>query len=211
MARRDGESEDGRQVVFAPPGGRPTAVLGLVVAALVCAIALSDWQEFGLTLLGVGLLLGALVWTAILRPRVRIDGPWLVLRQSFSTVRLPLAGLSSVLVQQTLVVRVGERRFLSGAAGRSRRQAMRQPRTTRELAMEPVPGEGLPMDDSVVYADYIEQQIQERAQAARQERGVALMSPEQDALVSEVERTTAWPEVALVAAPLVLVVVGLLL
>lgn len=198
-------------VDFAPTGGWPTAVAGIATAGLVAVVAIADWSELGLPVLGVALLVLALVWTAVLRPRLRIEGETLVLRNSFSTARLPLAGLTSALVQQTFVARVGGRRFTSGAAGRSRRQAMRQPRTTRELAMSPVPGEGLPVDDGVLYADHIERQIQQRAEAARRERGITHRSREQQALESEIEVTTAWPEIAMVAAAVLVIVVGVLL
>ena len=108
-----------------------------------------------------GLLAIALAWVTALRPRVWLEEGWLALRGSFSTVRLPLAGIQSVVVQQVLVATVDDKRYANPSVGRTRFRAMRRARTTRDLTMTAVPGEGWQPDQGADYADFVEERIQE--------------------------------------------------
>ncbi|TIC84281.1 hypothetical protein [Nocardioides sp. GY 10127] len=194
---------------FHPTSGRLLGSIGLAICVLLVLLAVLD---AGVTpeVAAVAALIGVLAWATMLKPRLRIEGPTLVLVNAFDTVRVPLAGIRSALVQQVLIVVVGERKVVSPAVGRSWRQAARKPRRSRELAMSTVPGEGLPGDQKVAYADFVEQRIADRAREEQAARGVTPRTAEQDALESEVERTPAWLEIGLLVVAVVVLVVTLL-
>ena len=117
----------------------------------------------------------------------------------FETVRLPLAAVESVVVRQVLAVRVGDKRYVSPAVGRTFRQALKKPRSTRELAMTPVPGEGLVAEEGMSYADYVEDRLREMVAGARSRRRVKIGSPEQAALAADVVRRPALVQLGAVA------------
>ncbi|MCL8025225.1 hypothetical protein [Nocardioides bruguierae] len=194
---------------FAPTSGRVTGTIGIAICLLLVVLAVLG-AGASAPVAGIAAVLGVLAWATMLKPRLRIVGDRLVLVNSFETVTVPLAGITSVLVQQVLVVVVGGRKFTSPAAGRSWRQAAKKPRSTRDLAMSPVPGEGLQTDAKVVYADFVEQRIGERANEERGNRDIARRSPEQEALLTEVTRTPAWLEIGLLAVTVVVSVVAFL-
>ena len=187
---------DHQRVTFDPTSGRVTAVLTVVlgVAAIVVTLVFPDGYPPAVATGGV--LAIVLAWAAALRPRVWLDGPWLALRGMFSTVHLPLARLDSVVVQQLLVATVDDRRYASSGVGRSRSRAMRRPRTTRDLTMTAVPGEGWQPDEGADYADFVEERILEAARTARRDG-------QPDAAV---RREPAWLPIALVPAATLLFV-----
>lgn len=183
---------------FAPTSGRVMGVLTVLLGVVAVVVTVAFPGDYPVPVATGGLLVGVLAWAAMLRPRVRLDGAWLVLRGMVSTLRLPLAGLQSVVVQQVLVATVDDKRYANPGVGRSRFRAMRRPRSTRDLTMTPVPGEGWTPDEGADYADFVEDRIRE---AARVARGVP------DA-PSGVRREWAWPEIALVLGSLLLFVVS---
>lgn len=187
---------DHQRVTFDPTSGRVTAVLTVVlgVAAIVVTLVFPDGYPPAVATGGV--LAIVLAWTAALRPRVWLDGPWLALRGMFSTVHLPLARLDSVVVQQLLVATVDDRKYASSGVGRSRSRAMRRPRTTRDLTMTAVPGEGWQPDEGADYADFVEERILEAARTARRDGQPA----------TAVRREPAWLPIALVPAATLLFV-----
>lgn len=186
-------------VEFDPTSGRVTAVLVLVLgtAAVLVAIVFPDGYP---PAVGTGGVLAiVLAWASVVRPRVRLEGPALVLQGMFSTVRLPLVGIQSVVVQQLLVATVEDKKYSSAGVGRSRARAMRRPRTTRDLTMTPVPGEGWQPDEGADYADYVEERILEAVREARRD---GLTDP-------GVRREPAWLPIVLVPAATLLFVASL--
>ncbi|MBM7509295.1 hypothetical protein JOE61_003109 [Nocardioides salarius] len=187
--------------VFKPTSGRILGVVGVLVCAGVVAIALVDpGSGIGVTGIAVAVLVGVLVHGSMLKPLVRATDDELELVNLFETVRLPLAAVESVVVRQVLAVRVGDKRYVSPAVGRTFRQALRKPRSTRELAMTPVPGEGLVAEEGMSYADYVEDRLREMAAGARSRRRVKIASPEQAALAADVVRRPALVQIGLVVA-----------
>jgi hypothetical protein len=187
---------DHQRVTFDPTSGRVTAVLTVVlgVAAIVVTLVFPDGYPPAVATGGV--LAIVLAWAAALRPRVWLDGSWLALRGMFSTVHVPLARLDSVVVQQLLVATVDDRKYASSGVGRSRSRAMRRPRTTRDLTMTAVPGEGWQPDEGADYADFVEERILEAARTARRDGQPA----------TAVRREPAWLPIALVPAATLLFV-----
>ncbi|MEP7736169.1 hypothetical protein ABKW28_00820 [Nocardioides sp. 31GB23] len=187
--------------VFKPTSGRILGVVGVLVCAGVVAIALVDpGSGIGVTGIAVAVLVGVLVHGSMLKPLVRATDDELELVNLFETVRLPLAAVESVVVRQVLAVRVGDKRYVSPAVGRTFRQALRKPRSTRELAMTPVPGEGLVAEEGMSYADYVEDRLREMAAGARSRHRVKIASPEQAALAADVVRRPALVQIGLVVA-----------
>lgn len=198
--------------VFKPTSGRFLGVVGLLVCAGVVAIGLLDTGSgFGVTTMAVAVLVGVLVHGSMLKPVVRATDDELELVNLFETVRLPLAAVESLAVRQVLAVLVGDKRYVSPAIGRTFRQALRKPRSTRELAMTPVPGEGLVAEEGMSYADYVEDRLRELAAQARSRHRVKIGSPEQVALAERVVRRPALVQIGLAVLAGLVALLSLLL
>lgn len=179
---------------FHPTSGRITGVVGLAACTAVVGYGLLV-DGFPVVGIWVALLVGVLVWAAMLRPRVTATASHLVLRNMITTVALPLAAVEQVVVTQVLAVRVGEKRYVSPAIGKSWRQAAKTGRGTLKATSE------------TSYPVFVEERISQLARDAREREGLALLSEEQHARASDVRRDWAWPE----AGALVVASVGLLL
>jgi len=197
---------------FAPNGGTVIAVVGgLVVAAFVVGWAI-DVHRVPLYVPAAALFGGVVLYASTVRPRVRVHGHDLVLRNMFSTVWIPLAAVEELAVQQLLAVRAGGKRYVCAGVGRSMRQALKGSPILKareqvgglrgELAKVREPG--------MNYADYVEIRLQELVKEDRARRGISRFSPEADELAKQVRRELAWPELAALAATLVFLVVGIL-
>ncbi|MBZ5733266.1 hypothetical protein K8Z61_02050 [Nocardioides sp. TRM66260-LWL] len=104
--------------------------LGLALAAGIAVLAVLDWTPTaGPAALAWAVLVAALSWCALLRPRVGLTPATrperAVVRGMVSTVELPLAGLGTPSVRQVLVLPCGGRTYLSASIGRSRRRLVR--------------------------------------------------------------------------------------
>lgn len=190
------------RVDFAPTSGRATAVLTSVLGVAAVVLAVLEPEGYPPAVATGGVLAVVLAWAAALRPRVWLEGPWLVLRGMVSSVHLPLAAVQSVVVQQVLVATVDDKRYANPAVGRTRFRAMRRPRTTRDLTMTAVPGEGWQPDQGADYADFVEERILEAVRSARSGRPGDGQEP-------GVRREWAWAPIALVPAATLLFVVSL--
>lgn len=198
--------------VFKPTSGRFLGVVGLLVCAGVVAIGLLDRDSgIGVTSIALAVLVGVLVHGSMLKPVVRATDDELEMVNLFETVRLPLAAVETVAVRQVLAVLVGDKRYVSPAVGRTFRQALRKPRSTRELAMTPVPGEGLVAEEGMNYADFVEDRLRELAAQARSRHRVKLGSSEQAALAAQVVRRPALVQIGLTVLAGAVVVLSLLL
>ena len=192
---------------FKPTSGQVLGWIGLTLVALVVVIGLVDRTHgFPPPVVAGALVLGVLDWAAMLKPRVLVVGRWLVLRNMLETTRIPLAAVEEIAVQQVLAVRVGERRFVSPAVGRSLRQALK----TRG-GPAPTAAAVEARDATASYPDFVEERIRHLADEARTLEGVARYSAEQDALGAQVRREPALLEIGLLVLTTVAFVVTLLL
>lgn len=173
---------------FSPTSGRTLGGIGLGISLLVLVLVLADGPTGrDLTVACAAIFVAALIWATMLRPRAGLNEEDLVLRNPLSEVRVPLAAIEQLGLQQVLAVRAGDRRFVSTAVGRS----LRSMRKTYGQAPDPLSN----------YSDFVEDRIRRAMESARARAGVALMSDEQLALADGVRRDRAWPEILALAVP----------
>ncbi|WP_137293223.1 hypothetical protein [Nocardioides dongxiaopingii] len=192
-----------RGETFVPTSGRVQGV-AVVLIGLACAVlaVVGDGPvTWWVVALGVGF--AALGWAALLRPGVAVSDDTLVLRNIVHTVRIPLAAVEEVAVRQVLAVRAGERRYVSAAIGRGRRQLRRDDRAPRGGS-----GDVVRMAEES-YGLFVEERIRQLAEQARATRGIKLYGPEQAALAAEVRREPAVPVIVLLAGSALALVVAL--
>jgi hypothetical protein len=183
---------------FPPSSGRLTGVLGLGICVGIVVLGVVEYDEgFPPAAVWAALLGAVLFWSAMLRPRVRVTGSELRLRNMLTTISVPLASIEQIVVRQVLSVRAGERRYISSAVGKSWRQVRRSDRP-RKL------GKDAP------YPAFVEERLQQLAEDARTKEGITLMSEEQLALAKGVRREWAWPEIVLLGFTAVGLVVAVL-
>lgn len=183
---------------FRPSSGRITGVLGVALSVAIVLLGVAEFDEgFPPAVVWAALFSGVLFWAAMLRPRVRVSGSELRLRNMLDTITLPLASIEQIMVRQVLSVRAGDRRYISPAVGKTWRQAMKRDR-------EREPGEEAP------YAVFVEERLTQLAENARSKQGIALMSDEQLELAKSVRREWAWPEIVLLGFTAVGFLVALL-
>lgn len=199
-----GKVHDAETEVFRPTSGRITGALSLPVAAIVVVVAVLDGEGgFGPGIASAAALLGVLAWASMLRPGLSLTPEHLVMRNMLETIHIPLAAVEELAVRQVLAVRVGEKRFVSPVVGRPWRKLVRPGASQEADPSRPV--------TEMPYADYVEQQIRQRADDARARAGVRRGSDEQLALADGVRREPAWLPIALTALAAGAVVVSLLL
>lgn len=175
---------------FRPTSGRILGVVGLVVAGGVLALAVRYHAEESSLPLGLGsVCAGVLIWAAMLRPRVGVSSSTLILRNMLETISLPVAAVEELAIRQVLAVRVGDRRYVSPAIGKS----------WRTLARSSVGRGRVESDRAPDYQTFVEDRIRQLADDARARAGIRRGSPEHLALAAGVRREPAWPEIALLA------------
>ena len=183
---------------FRPTSGRITGVIALVLVAAVVAIGVLDREQgYPPTVVWAALVVGVLVWSAMLRPRMWATTSDLVMRNMLSTVSIPLAAIEQVLVRQVVAVRAGDQRYVCPAVGKSWRQTIRSDKKPAKP------------DAAVPYATFVEERLHQLTEEARARAGVALLSDKQIALADGVRRDWAWPEIAALAVTTVGLVVAL--
>ncbi|WP_182524362.1 hypothetical protein [Nocardioides dongkuii] len=181
-------------------------VLGLLVALVLAVAGAVDGPDGLPAEVVAAALVGAvLVWATMLKPGVAVEGRLLVLRNSFETVRIPLAAVEELAVRQVLAVRVGKRRFVSPALGRSLRQVVKGGSAPRPDAA------GAAALATKSYPDYVEDRLRRLVDDARAMEGVARFSPEQEDLARQVRREPAWLEIGLLTGTVVAFVAALVL
>jgi hypothetical protein len=192
------------EIRFRPTGGRVMGSLAVIAALGIVAIAVSDPGAVPAPVVAGAVLLGVLAWASMLWPRVSVTAEDLVLRTMVEHQRLPLAAIEDLAVRQVLAVRVGDKRYVSTAIGKSWRKALvgdrRDPRKDADR----------PLTD-VAYADYVEQEIRRRMEQARAEAGVGLLSDEQLALAAGVRREPAWLPIGLISVAVLGLLASILL
>lgn len=184
-------------------GSRIMGAIGLTVVAVVLVLGVVGGSDgYPAPIYPVLGLVGLMFWTMLVRPAVAVVDDRLVLRNPFTTVRLPLAAIEQVVVRQWLAVRVGDRRFTNSGVGRSYRQAMRDDRKGDVSGLDIA---------NLSYGAIIERRIDKRAEDARTQQGIALYSDEQAALAADVRREPARIEIGLLAVLLLALVATLVL
>lgn len=182
---------------FAPTSGRVVGVVGVVLAGALVGFGLVDrGAGFADWVIAVVALGGVLMWASVLRPRVSLVGEHLELRTMLWTDLVPLAAIEGIVIRQFLAVRVGDKRLVCPALGKSRRQLSGRPARgsgAMAIRLRGQPSEARPTID---YPDFVEQRIRQRMDDARAVRGIRPGSAEQLALAKEVRRQPAWPEIA---------------
>lgn len=170
---------------FPATGGRIVGSLAIVLGVVLVVLVLVESRGTAWAGVAFGVLLAAIGWSVLLRPRVWIEGDRLVLRDILHTTRVPLAAIEAVAVQQVLVLRARDRRYASAAVGRSRRQVR------RSHGLPSGSGTARTVDEVAAggYGLYVEERIRARAEQARATQG----GDDPDV---PVERAWAWPEIA---------------
>ncbi|MBF4161799.1 hypothetical protein [Nocardioides acrostichi] len=206
---------------FAPTSGRVTGILGLLICAVTIVAALVGERTVTSFAFAAGCLLAAaLVWTTLLRPRLWVEHGVLVLRNPFSTVRIPLAAIRSVVVRQVFAAHVGGDRYVNASIGRSRQKAVMGSSAALQQVRGGLWGGALGGDrmwgsgsdeGGLEFATYVEEELGRQIDADLRARGIRARSPEQAALAEQVARERAWPSVAAVVVPALALVVLLLL
>jgi hypothetical protein len=183
---------------FRPSNGQATGILGVGICIAIVVLGVADFDEgFPPAAVWAALFGGVLFWTATLRPRVRVVGSELRLRNMVTTISVPLASIEAIAVRQVLTVRAGDHSYACSGVGKSFRQALKQDRPR-------APGE------DAAYPVFVEERLHQLAEDARTAEGITLMSEEQLALAKEVRREWAWPEIVLLGFTVAGFVVALL-
>lgn len=189
---------------FRPTGGLIMGSLAVISALVVVGIAVADPGEMPAELVAGAAVLGVLGWATMLWPRLSVTSEDLVMRNVVETIRLPLAAIEALAVRQVLAVRVGDKRYVSTALGRSWRKTMVGDKpATRKDTDRPV--------TEIDYVDYVETEVRNRMERARAVAGVTLLSDEQLALAAGVRRQPAWLPIALIAASVLALVASFLI
>lgn len=166
---------------FHSSGSRVLGVIGGAIALLFAAILATDGLEGSDgVLLCVAGFFGVLVWSAMVRPQVRLAGDRLFLRDMLSTVSFPVAAVEAVEVRQVMVLRAGGRRFISAAVSKSLYQVLKDNR-------------GVARDEKS-YHNFVEARIRARSEDERAKTGLP-----RGEVPLDLHHAVAWPEIALMA------------
>jgi hypothetical protein len=180
---------------FRPTSGRFTGIVLLVSAIAVASLSVLRRDHVIAEVGAAALFLAVVAWAVTLRPRISLVGDRLELRGVVDTVRIPLAGIEELAVRQVLAVRAGDRRYVSPALGRTRRQLMKVKAGAISLTDNDPDTDPNSKVAAPSYPQFVEDRIRQRVDAAREASGLARGSAEQVALGSQVTRSMAWPEI----------------
>jgi hypothetical protein len=196
---------------FKPTGGSVVGYASIVLLGAAVVVALvSEPNLVGVRVaLGI-LLLMLLTWIALLRPRAEATRETLRLRNLVSDHHVPLARIDGVVVRQMLLVWVGPDRYACVGIGRSARQLMGNKRKRGPMAVLGIEqtddrmgtGQSPQVDESVDYASFVENRIEDLARSARRDL------PDEPA---EVRREWARPEITALAVVGALFVLSLII
>lgn len=164
---------------FHSSGSRVLGATGVAIALVFAAILARGGLEGsdGVWLCVIGFL-GVLVWSAMVRPQVRLGGDRLFLRDMLSTVSFPIAAVEAVEVRQVLVLRAGGRKFISAAVSKSLYQVLKDNRGV--------------VRDEKLFPNFVEDRIRARSEDERAKSGLS-----RGEVPLDLHRDMAWPEIAL--------------
>ena len=145
---------------FHSTGSQILGGIGVALALLFAAALVFDGRDGsdGVLLCVIGFF-GVLVWSAMVRPQVRLAGDRIFLRDMVSTVSFSLAAIEAVEVRQVLVLRAGGRRFISAAVSKSLYQVLKDNR-------------GVARDDKL-FPNFVENRIRSRSEDERAKLGAS--------------------------------------
>lgn len=166
---------------FHSSGSRVLGVIGVGIAFLFAVGLAIDGLHGsdGLVLCVIGFF-GVLVWSAMVRPQLRLAGDRLVVRDMLTSASFPIAAVEAVEVRQVVVLRAGGRKFISAAVSKSLYQVLKDNR-------------GVARDDKA-YPNFVQNRIWSRSEDERAKLGV-----ERGEVPLDLRRELAWPEIALLA------------
>lgn len=164
--------------------------VSLVLAVAVMVVAIVD---FYLPVLLGAFGFGLLAYASMLRPKIGLNREDLLIRNMYSSYRIPLPAIDSVAITRTFSVHVLGKTYVSPAIGRSFREISRYDK-------------GKASGDD--YASLVERRIDARIADARAMTGVAHGSDEQVALADSIERHWSLVEVGLLVATVVALVIA---
>jgi hypothetical protein len=176
---------------FHSSGSRILGVIGVLLALAFAAALASDGLDGGDALIVCVLgFFAVLVWSAMVRPQLRLAGDRLVVRNMLTSLSFPVAAVEAVEARQVVVLRAGGRKFISAAVSKSLYQVLKDNRGVAR--------------DVKAYPNFVEDRIRSRSEDERAKLGLGLGEVPLD-----LRREPAWPEIALLALFAVGVVVFL--
>lgn len=163
----------------------------LMIALIVIAVVSSGSDPATLAVALGACLIGWATYAALVRPTVHAYEDHLLLRNALTDVRLPWRKITDVDVKQTLCIYTGIDKHLGIAIGKSARYLLRGQKRAQSLTVSKAQddfGSRPTMEGSDVtgmhYADYVVVRID------------ALSKQQKKEGLDDVERTWAWPTVA---------------
>jgi hypothetical protein len=176
---------------FHSSGSRILGVIGVLLALAFAAALASDGLDGSDALIVCVLgFFAVLVWSAMVRPQLRLAGDRLVVRNMLTSLSFPVAAVEAVEARQVVVLRAGGRKFISAAVSKSLYQVLKDNRGVAR--------------DVKAYPNFVEDRIRSRSEDERAKLGLRLGEVPLD-----LRRDPAWPEIALLALFAVGVVVFL--
>ncbi|QCX28276.1 hypothetical protein [Nocardioides jishulii] len=149
---------------FAPTSGTFVGWFVIAVAVVVAVLGVLDGTDgFGPAALVAALVASVFAWLTLLRPRVLLQGDAVVLRQSLSTTRIPLAAVEDVSVRHVLEISAGGKRYATAAIGHPRRRIVREAAGAGRREQEG----SAPRVGEVHWADHVESRLRRAALDAR--------------------------------------------
>ena len=160
-------------VSFGPVPGGVSGWIGLAVVAVVLVTLPFGGLTHGEVVTGIALvLIGLLIWTLMLRPRVVLQDDAVELRNFVRSRFIPYGLVDDVWVKTVTLVEAGGRRYVGAGVGRKVKQIVRA--TVPKRVPDPEPAPGRLTNDTL--PDYMCQRIRERAVAAPKGEGVVRTS-----------------------------------
>lgn len=160
---------------FKPTTGVAIGVAGLVACVLVLVVVvLTERNADGVRVALGTLLVAALIWAVLLRPRATAYRDTLLLRGIVSDTHVPLAAIDTALVRNVLAVWTDDRRYTCAGISRSTRSMVKRPRGGGALQVLGI----RQFDDRMAavgdiggtdYPTFVETRITELASAARRD------------------------------------------
>jgi hypothetical protein len=196
---------------FRPTSGRFTGIVLLVASVVVGVLSLVQPDHVVPEVGSAAVFLGVVAWVVTLRPRISLVHDRLELRGPVDTVSIPLAGIEELAVRQVLAVRAGDKRYVSTALGRTRRQLMKIKAGAVSLTDSDPDTDPNSKVAAPNYPTFVEQRIRQRVDDARAASGLRRGSAEQIALGQQTLRSWAWPEIVGLVASAALFVITLVL
>lgn len=196
---------------FKPTGGVVSGTLALLFALVLIGAWLYDRDNMPAPVAAGAFLASILIWSASIRPRVWVQGDTLVFRNMLETVRIPLAAVEELIVRQVLAIRVGGKRYVNPAIGRTRGDLVRPNSSSIGSFLPGAASRSEAKTERVDHADLVEERLRFLIGESRTRLGISRNSEETAALAKQVQREPAWPEILTLVTAVALLVASLML